>query len=353
MNLLPWDSGPIKSEQDFERLMLALDTYLFDSGYEPVQRPHLFSYCIGPNITGFRHPYPPESLADEAGFEGDVLIAKGQAWYKKMYGERIRELWLSGAFAVRLGNSTWRVNIPRSTGKCEYFIARNLNNIGYGGDGTALFRGRELVEAEFRPRINTLTLIEGMEQEFLLRLSDQQIEKFQQHFLEASVGINLLFNALQSNIEERPLRLFQSAYSCAQAAMDSLLGLRYHLAKWDTQQCIEKSLKGILLVAGCTFDKTHKLHHLASKLERCFAEQGTENAHLPTELLTEVECPISIRYNEEKISREEAFAAYHSALAYLANLALHPSVRAVFGGCLVQIKLYTEIAHESKEVPDV
>jgi HEPN domain-containing protein len=98
-----------------------------------------------------------------------------------------------------------------------------------------------------------------------------------------------------------------------------VLARRSAQARWGAQQAVEKTLKGLLTIAGVAFPtggpKGHDLVNLGELLLKA------ESIALDHSDLTAAACSPRVRYGEELSTEAQALAANHAVLRVLQKLA--------------------------------
>ena len=116
-----WPQGNPRNEDDFTRLMWAIDKHLASEGRQLLYRVCEFNIeRLLEEGVGWTGSYELQSgLADVPDYTGAPLLAKAYRWYKQVYGERacgrgaVADAWSVGFIAVELGNgAVWKVRIP-------------------------------------------------------------------------------------------------------------------------------------------------------------------------------------------------------------------------------------------------
>ena len=170
MTKFAWPAYP-KSQAEFEALMSAIDSALVAQGLHPWQRqlhvPRKMWEAFGwsGNIS------PSKDLTSQPGFTGQILMAKAHAWYKHVYGERLKADMVYGYAPARLGNTVWRVRFGVIFGSVQLYIDRNLSNRGlqFGSPAASHY---------------VLCAIEELTQGFAERLSDTDLHQYFQFHIQ-------------------------------------------------------------------------------------------------------------------------------------------------------------------------
>jgi hypothetical protein len=113
--------------------------------------------------------------------------------------------------------------------------------------------------------------------------------------------------ALDAN---KGLALVSIARGDIDTAVDNLMhpAQRNGDSKWASLQAAEKVMKAAIEQAGESYENTHILSKLASKL-------ATVGVHFNSKPLTDaIQCSPGIRYGDEACDRAQALAAHHASL---------------------------------------
>ena len=305
-----WPAYP-KNAADFELLMRAIDDVLSIRNLKPFQRPMHVGPLLWEAFGWGGSVFPPEGLANQQGFEGDVLMAKCIRWYELFYGEQLKSDFAYGFAPVRLGNALWRARAFVTYGSVALFADKNLSNQGLtlGGPG-------------IQASCNVLCAIDDLPQGLASRLT------------EADLREHLDFHvSMHENLQWRDSFPHTELLDMARADHDTstadVLGHRYGQARWAAQQSIEKTLKGLLKLAGTPFPtggpNGHNLKHLGELLEQ---KHGISVAPALLSLAT---CAPKVRYGEELSTEQQALGANHAVLGVLEQLRASPNTAILLG----------------------
>lgn len=303
-----WPSYP-RTDADFEQLMASIDGDLAAHGLKPFQRPLHVGRKFWEAFGWGGAAVPPKHLADMAGFDGDVLMAKAHRWYEQVYGEQLKGEWAYGHAPVKLANALWRVRAGVTFGTVELFIDRNLAN-----------RGNPIGNMRAPATLNVLCAVEELPQGLANRLSDRDLI---QH-VEFHV---FMHESLQWRSELPPTELFQMAQDDYEQSTAAVVAERLGQARWGAQQAVEKTLKGVLDVAGTGYPKTGSRGHDLKRL--CEILEKNHAVRLLPDLIALAACSPSVRYGEEASTQEQALFANHAVLGVLEQLRKSPSVSAI------------------------
>lgn len=293
-----WPGYP-KSNAEFELLMAAVDDLLAKEELKPFQRPLHVGRKFWEAFGWGGLALPADELADQPGFQGDVLMAKALRWYKETLGNRLNSYFELGYIPALLGRTIWRVRLAGWYGTVNFFADRNLSNKGTSkGTKSSL------------PSMNILTLIEDLPQGMVDRLSSSEIEAHFKFHMFAVESIQWRNNLPRTNI----LAVARDDYNCS---TQEILEDRYVQARWAAQQCVEKTLKGILEIAGSTYPKGAKGHDL-SNLANMLHE--THGVVINDQLIKMAHCATGARYKDEPSTQAQALHANIAALGIYDNL---------------------------------
>jgi HEPN domain-containing protein len=298
-----------------------VDAYLYESGFIPAQRPHIFPLRFGDAFGDVTQVYPDDSLAEEPGFSGNQLVARGHRWYRDVYGIQLNQQYELGFAPVELGNAIWRFWVPQTYGgKCEYILDRNLENCGVDSDGNPIKKGGMIYSIGSPPKINCLACVDGLQQGMANRLRNEQLNAFLEWCRITITGLSW-FVHLFWLVSYDDKRLFYTAFCDYQSSCINLLQGRHSQSRWDSTQAVEKLIKGLLNVVSGKFAKTHELSKLARKLSP-YMENTIEES-----LLDSVYWPTNGRYGEEKTTRAESLKANHGVLEIAYQLAADSKIQ--------------------------
>jgi HEPN domain-containing protein len=296
---------PPKVQADFEALMQAIDSRLTSQGLTPAQRPPSVGRLLWEAFRLAGDVFPPKELAQQEGFEGEVLLAKAHRWYRELYADNLKMNFGPGAVPVRIRNAIWRVRVAFARGGGQLFLDRNLENRG--------------VTIGVPASLNMLCAIGDFTQAIANRLDDLELRSYAETYSAA-------FDALQWRDELPRTELLNMARADYDASTEDVLGRRYGQARWSAQQAAEKTIKGLLKLAGTPFPTGadgHKLLRLSNLLSQ------HHGIALPADALGRASCSAAVRYAEEPSTEEQALVANHAFLSILRELRAQPNVSAI------------------------
>lgn len=286
--------------------MAAIDRALNDEGLKPFQRPLHIGLKLWDAFGWEGLAFPPKEIADQPGFDGDVLMAKAYRWYEETYGDKLKGDFAYGFVPTRLGNALWRVRFGLIYSSVQLFVDRNLKNqgvqLGSRGAGASL---------------NVLCAVERLPQGLVDRLPDKALREYFEFYC-------LMYTNLQWRESLPHTDLLSMARADYDESTASVLGGRYGQARWAAQQAVEKTLKGILTIAGTQYPtggiNGHNLRFIGSLLETRHA------ITINPAILDLAVCSAKVRYAEEPSSEEQALAANHAVLCVLEQIRVNPRI---------------------------
>lgn len=298
-----WPCRP-GNQAEFDRMMDSVDKHLAACGIAPYQRGLRASRLIAMALQWDLMPIMSNAVSRGAPFSQSDLGVRIQEWYRDNYGERNKVTFSPGSVVLNLDGSLWRINYPLIMGTVELFISRNLS------DGDA-----DNAIARTPPRSNVLRSVKDLPQRRADRLTDFQLF-FIWNFWHAGYRAIETLNALRDH------DLFEQARGDYRLAVDTLLdGRPLNSVRWNTAQCAEKIIKGLLARAGQPYPKggpnAHDISHLGQLLREHLAIE------IPLSLLRTITCPAAVRYGEIKVDLNEAWTAHRSLVDMLLALAPH------------------------------
>lgn len=310
MNTFIWPSLP-RSESEFEGLMHAIDQALAADGLKPFQRPLNVGRKLWEAFKWEGKAFPDKRLAEQPGFQGDVLMAKAYRWYEQTYGDKLKGDFAYGFAPARLGNALWRVRASVTFGTVRLFVDRNLQNRGRTFAG-----GHNPGPATY----NLLCAVEGLPQGLVDRLPDQALREHAEFHL-------LMHESLQWRDSLPKTELFGMAHDDYDECTSAVLGGRYGQARWAAEQAIEKTLKGLLAIGQTDYARGgrngHNLEHAAQLLK------SNHGIALSSAVLALAECSPAVRYGEVASTEAQALAANHAVLSVLDQLRRSSSAAAL------------------------
>lgn len=299
-----WPKLP-ETESEFEAMMQAIDAVLAARGLKPAQRPLNVPRLLWEAFRWEGNILPRPDLVNAAGFKGQTLLAKAYSWYEQIYRDKLK---MDSSFAhipVVLGHDTWRARIVLVYGRVLMFVDRDLSN-----------RGSPMGSGRNRSTFNILCAVEGLSQALASRLCDVELEQY-------AKLTEVAYKALVWRETLPRTELLVAARGDYSACTEDVLARRTAQARWSAQQALEKTLKGLLAIAGITYPmggaKGHDLIGLAELLE-CGASITVETSDLNA-----ATCSAGVRYGEEPSTQIQALEANHAVVRVLLQLAQAPS----------------------------
>ncbi|WP_339648257.1 HEPN domain-containing protein [Halopseudomonas pelagia] len=293
MSTFSWPDYP-SSEAEFEQLMAEIDKALAAKGLKPFQRPMHVGFLFWEAFGWRGRLTPPDELSELPGFQGDILMAKAHRWYEDTLGNRLKTYFELGHVPARLAQTIWSVRISGWYGSVNFFVNRNLMDKGSStGSRTAL------------PSMNILTLVEGLPQGLVDRLSDDQLEAHFTYHMFAVENIQWLDNLPRTNM----LTVAKGDYA---SSTHELLAHRYPQSRWAAQQCVEKTLKGFLELGGTPYPKNGRDGHNLRKLAKLLHDE--HGIQINSHVIDIAHCTTGVRYQDEPSTEDQAFHANVAAL---------------------------------------
>lgn len=305
-----WPKVP-ETVAEFEAMMQAIDGALAARALKPAQRPLNVPALLWDAFGWEGNILPPREFASRPGFTGQVLLAKAYRWYDQIYADKIK---MDSSFAhipVVLGHDIWRAHIILVYGRVQMFVDRDLNN-----SGNRMGRGQN------RATFNILCAVDGLSQELSARLSDAELERYAKLTQRAYKAL-VWREGLPRN------ELLTTARGDYSASTEDVLARRFSQARWAAQQAVEKTLKGLLAIAGIAFPtggpRGHDLVQLAELLKQ------RASITIDSSDLTAASCSSRVRYGEEPSTETQALNANHAVLRILQQLAECPHSASLSG----------------------
>ncbi|WP_210668546.1 HEPN domain-containing protein [Pseudomonas protegens] len=279
--------------------MMDIDRALHSEGVKAYQRPLHVQKKFWEAFGWGGRISPPDSLADQAGFAGDTLMAKANRWYEEVLGQRLKIHFSLGDVPAKIGNAIWRVRLCEWSGTVNFFAHRNLGN-----------RGNQKGTTKERPSLNILTAVDNLTQGMIDRLSDEEIISHHRYHIFALHALEWRNNLPATN-------LFEAAKDDYSSSTEDVLSDRYSQSRWASQQCVEKTLKGFLELAEEKYPKGAQGHDLMTLRELLHSKL---NISINPNLIHSAHCATGARYRDEPSSQEQAFAANVAALGIYSTL---------------------------------
>lgn len=297
-----WDVRPATVEE-YDRMMVSLDGHLASLGLGPAQRPMNAALVVSSTLGLSGTPIVGGSADRGAPFSPKDLLARVHDWYEESYGDKTKIDFSPGSIVVSLHGNLWEMKMPRIWGSVDLFISQDLSN-----------EGNRLASSGSPPaRHNILSSLRGMTQAYANRLSKEDTIQLAGKFINGYEGVVCLDDLKGHD-------LFEEARGDYRHSVNALLtGRELAKARWDTAQCAEKVLKGLLARAGHEYPtkgpKGHDIEHLGDLVHEKL------DIELPKADLSLIYCSPAVRYGQEKSTPEHALAAHNALVRTLHNLA--------------------------------
>ncbi len=299
LNEWKWPTRPT-NEEEFDAMMTSLDNRFSAEGIEPRHRGMRASQQVSWTLKLDGTPILGGPLDRGPPFSPRDLLARVHDWYSDHYGDAMKIDFSPGSFLVVVNGNLWKVRLPMIMGEGRLVVDRNLSLAKKDGVG----RG---------PAIhNVLCSVEELTQAMANKLSDQELAFFFHAFAHGWQAIMTL-GSLGGHA------LFSEAKADFRHSVDAIASRReYGKARWESAQCAEKLLKGLLARAGHAYPKDggrgHDHVHLGALLEEKLSIRISEN------ILKILKTSPAVRYGEEASTLEQAMASHSALLALLRTL---------------------------------
>ena len=292
-----WNTRPT-TDEEYDTMMVSLDRHLASLGINPEHRSLRGVLTLSSTLSLSGTPIFGDLSKRHAQFSDSDLLAGVHYWYEENYGERNKVDLSPGSVVVSIHDNLWEMKLPRIMGSARFFIHTDLKHRG----------SHTSAKNSTFARYNILCSVQGLTQTFAKRLSNEDLRALTQKFLDAVEAITCLENLTGHN-------LFTEAKGDYRHSVEALLtGHELSKARWETAQCAEKVMKGLLARDGHAYPtfgpKGHDIENLGQLIEEKLG------IRLPAAELTMTNCSAAVRYGEEKTSVEQAIAA-HDALLYV------------------------------------
>lgn len=236
------------------------------------------------------------------------LFERIHEWYGTTYGSRNKIDLSSGSVVLVLHGGLWELNVPYMRGHIEVIADCDLSNPPAGHQ-------IQKTKADSPVMVNVLQQMKGLTQAYANRLTPNEMSQVIVRFAEADFALNALEQLKGSS-------LFDEARSDYRHSVAALLA-ENELAKarWDTAQCAEKIMKGLLARSGHhDYPKGRGGHEhvglgkmLSEKLQLSLKEADLEAVY----------CPPAVRYGELASTRDDALLAHDGLLHILRDIGGH------------------------------
>ena len=297
-----WDIRPATVEE-FDRMMVSLDGHLASLGLGPAQRPMNAALVVSSTLGLSGTPILGGKADRGAPFSPKDLLARVHDWYEESYGDKTKIDFSPGSIVVSLHGNLWEMKMPKVWGSFQLFIRPDLSSQG----NTIATKGSPPVS------YNILCSVQGMTQTYANRLTREEMASLAGRFINGYEAVVCLDDLKGHD-------LFEEARGDYRHSVDALLtGRELGKARWDTAQCAEKVLKGLLARDGHSYPTFGGKGHDIERLGELVKEKlGFE---LPAADLAAVHCSPAVRYGEQKNTTEEALSAHEALVRLLQALA--------------------------------
>jgi len=296
-----WGIRPATVEE-FDQMMASLDKHLTSLGAGPAQRPMNAALLVSSKLGLSGTPLFVGSEERGEPFSPVDLLARVGDWYDENYGDKVKIDFSPGSIVVLLQGNLWELKMPKVWGRFQPFFNRDLTQ-----------NGPNLARTNSPPvRHNILCSVVGMTQPFANRLTQDDMLHLAGRFVNG-------YEAMVCLDDLNGHDLFDEARSDYRHSVDALLTTReISKARWDTAQCAEKVMKGLLGRDGHAYPtgaKGHDIEHLGGLVKE---KLGIDLAAADLALIF---CSPQVRYAEQVNTIEEAIAAHDALVRTLQLLA--------------------------------
>lgn len=283
--------------------MVSLDRHLANLGLSPAQRPLNAALVVSAKLELSGTPIIGGSGNRGEPFSPTDLLARVHDWYRDSYGDKVKLDLSPGSIVVSLHGNLWEMKMPKIWGAVQLFVNQDLST-----------QGKRLSTKGSPPAShNILSSVQGLTQAYASRLKKDELPFLAGKFING-------YQAVECLDDLKGHDLFQEVRGDYRHSVDALLTAReLGKARWDTAQCAEKVLKGLLARAGHKFPTSGAKGHDISHLGDLVSEKL--GIALPPTDLNAVNCTAAVRYGETKSSIEDALSAHESLVRLLGAFA--------------------------------
>lgn len=269
-------------EIEMERIDEKLSKQDIPIPYRPIHAIPQFNQDIEIPLSIKPPPFP--SMSDEE-HKGWLILELINDWYKSRYEDNLDMNWGPGRMGVLINNDIWSLRIPQVFGTCKIYFKREKTNDG----------------GMIKDSCNGLDCIENLSMGIRRSLSDETLLELKDNFM-------LSYSVLTRLSERSKEVLVAQLLADLEASINHMIGTNpnYGLSKWSSLQASEKLLKAAIRFVGETFQRTHQLSSLITKVQDAGVNIN------PTVEISHIQCSAGIRYGDEVCSKDEAIKAHQS-----------------------------------------
>lgn len=295
MNELP------NNKKEFDLLMKKIDKNLKEQGI-PIKARQLHAVKEISKSLEVKVPIVGEEHAVQGDYSGKSLGAHIKMWYEERYGDKLKVNFRVGDVVILIRKDPYRLRLPQIYGRATLINDVSLRNYPNHAIYVKELKKETLV-------INVLNCIDGMTTKLAKDLSDGELENIMDFFTKT--------HKLLTMLEDKERFVYKAkAKSDLKAAVNNILSSNPQpgISKWASLQFVEKVMKGFLKNKLEDIPNTHKL----SKLNIMLKNQNI--AKIPAEILENIQCNPSVRYDDCSVTLLEAIEAHHASLEILSYL---------------------------------
>lgn len=290
-----WNERPT-SDAEYDDMVSSVDEHLARCGFPPFQRVMRAEWLIArqlglvASVPRRRRAGPATTPLDDAD-----LLDRVNEWYEANYGKRLRAPFLAHSFAIDLRGTLWRVRLPEVFGTIAVFSDPDLT------------RGRGMGSG-----FNLLAAIEHFTPAYARRLRATEVQRVLDASKVAFGAIAFLGGLYNDTFGEQAGLDFEHS-------VDALMtGFSWSKARWETAQCSEKVMKAVLVRKGCERIPKGRDGHDIPALGRLLEREAA--IALDADDLAAIHCDPNVRYGEQTVSQDAAYAAHQALLRLLDGL---------------------------------
>lgn len=291
-------ANPLKSDKEFNDLMIAIDARLKDKGV-PIHARQLHALAEAAKLLDQEIIGGPLSTGPIPGvYEGESLSAHIIQWMEHRYGERLKVDLSIGYAPILIRDDPWLLKYPLILGTvtvvCDRDLTKKYSNI------SATIPG----EAPQKPVMNLLANIIDLPHALAKELTDSELRDILNIFV---VG-HEFYTVLDSRCRSDDLAMLALSDLNNGAKMAVGTTANHGQSAWSSLQAAEKLLKLFIQKHDGSYPHTHSLNKLYAHASRLGLP------HIEAEILSSAQCSSNVRYERTPHDAFDAVSAHHAAM---------------------------------------
>lgn len=284
----------IKTESEFQNLISKIDQLLIKENYSIQARPFAAAKKIAETLNS------PVQITSKTNFKENIFSSESLGahiidWYQKTYGKKLAIDLSLAHIVVIIKNEPYKLSLP---------LVPNIHNVNIFFDYSFVKYPKNLNKHQIKgDTFNVANQIENITPMQAQSLNITDINTLLDTFeVYHKLFYDFKFHPIYSKLEFK-----NEILQDLRKSTNSITSIEpnFGYSKWESLQFTEKLIKSFISYKGDKFPKSHNLiKDLNPKI----------NNLIPNQILEQIECSPSIRYNSREVSLNDAILAHNQSL---------------------------------------